>query len=51
MDIPARLYFGQMSGWHAVGALGLQCFWIVVLVAAGRFAMGRTMRSLQIQGG
>jgi ABC-2 type transport system permease protein len=51
MDIPARLYFGQMSGWPAVGALGLQCFWIVVLVAAGRFAMGRTMRSLQIQGG
>jgi ABC-2 type transport system permease protein len=51
MDIPARLYFGQLSGWHAVGGLALQCFWIVVLVAAGRFAMGRTMRSLQIQGG
>ena len=51
MDIPARLYFGQLSGWHALGGLGLQCFWIVVLVAAGRFAMGRTMRSLQIQGG
>ncbi|MDH6169582.1 ABC-2 type transport system permease protein [Variovorax boronicumulans] len=51
MDIPARLYFGQLGGWHAVTALGLQCFWIVVLVAAGRLAMGRTMRSLQIQGG
>jgi len=51
MDIPARLYFGQLSGWHAVGGLGLQCFWIVVLVTLGRFTMGRTMRSLQIQGG
>jgi ABC-2 type transport system permease protein len=51
MDIPARLYFGQLSGWHALGGLGLQCFWIVVLVTSGRFAMGRTMRSLQIQGG
>ncbi|MFH0130868.1 ABC transporter permease [Variovorax sp. VaC1] len=51
MDIPARLYFGQLSGWHAVGGLGLQCFWIAVLVTLGRFTMGRTMRSLQIQGG
>ncbi|WP_015867449.1 ABC transporter permease [Variovorax paradoxus] len=50
-DIPARLYFGQLSGWHAMGALGLQCFWIALLVAFGRLAMGRTMRSLQVQGG
>ena len=50
-DIPARLYFGQLSGWHAMGGLGLQCFWIAVLVAFGRLAMGRTMRSLQVQGG
>jgi len=51
MDIPARLYFGQLVGWHALGGLGLQCFWIVASVAAGRFAMGHTMRNLQIQGG
>ncbi|AGU51907.1 putative ABC transporter, permease protein [Variovorax paradoxus B4] len=50
-DIPARLYFGQLSGWHALRGLGLQCFWIVALVAFGRLAMGRTMRSLQVQGG
>ncbi|WP_257624860.1 ABC transporter permease [Variovorax boronicumulans] len=51
MDIPARLYFGQLGGWHAAGGLGLQCFWIAVLVTLGRFAMGRTMRNLQVQGG
>jgi ABC-2 type transport system permease protein len=51
MDIPARLYFGQLSGWHAIGGLGLQVFWTAALVGLGRFAMGRTMRSLQIQGG
>ncbi|WP_233167483.1 ABC transporter permease [Xylophilus sp. ASV27] len=51
MDIPARLYFGQLSGWQALGGLGLQGFWAVVLVALGRLAMGRTMRGLQIQGG
>ena len=50
-DIPARLYFGQLGGAHALGALGLQCFWIVALVAFGRMAMGRAMRSLQVQGG
>jgi ABC-2 type transport system permease protein len=50
-DIPARLYFGQLSGWQALGGLALQCFWIVVLVALGRAAMRRTMRSLQVQGG
>ncbi|MDP9606782.1 UNVERIFIED_ORG: ABC-2 type transport system permease protein [Variovorax paradoxus] len=51
MDIPARLYFGQLQGWQAVGGLGLQVFWITVLVALGHMAMGRTMRSLQVQGG
>lgn len=51
MDIPARLYFGQLQGWQAVGGLGLQVFWITVLVALGHLAMGRTMRSLQVQGG
>nr|WP_176663622.1 ABC transporter permease [Variovorax sp. SG517] len=51
MDIPARLYFGQLQGWQAVGGLGLQAFWIAVLVALGHLAMGRTMRGLQVQGG
>lgn len=51
MDIPARLYFGQLAGWNALGGLALQCVWIVVCVTAGRFAMQRTMRSLQVQGG
>jgi ABC-2 type transport system permease protein len=51
IDIPARLYFGQLGGWHAFAGLGLQCVWIVALVAFGRVTMERTMRSLQVQGG
>lgn len=51
MDIPARLYFGQLQGWQAIGGLGLQVFWIAVLVTLGHLAMGRTMRSLQVQVG
>ncbi|OUM00845.1 ABC transporter permease [Variovorax sp. JS1663] len=51
LDIPARLYFGQFAGWQALGALGLQAAWLVVLVGAGRAAMGRTLRRLEVQGG
>jgi ABC-2 type transport system permease protein len=51
MDIPARIYFGQLGGTQMLAALGLQCLWIVLLVAAGQAAMGRTMRKLEVQGG
>ncbi len=51
VDIPARIYFGLMSGWQAMAGLGLQSFWVVVLVVFGRMAMQRTMRRLEVQGG
>ncbi len=51
MDIPARIYFGQLDGALMLAALGLQCAWIVLLVAFGRAAMARTMRRLEVQGG
>lgn len=51
VDIPARIYFGLMTGWQAMLRLGLQSFWIVVLVGFGRMAMQRTMRRLEVQGG
>ena len=51
VDIPARIYFGLMSGWQAMLGLGLQSFWIVALVVFGRMAMQRTMRRLEVQGG
>ncbi len=51
VDIPARIYFGLMSGWQAMAGLVLQSFWIVALVVFGRVAMQRTMRRLEVQGG
>ncbi|WP_420992411.1 ABC transporter permease [Cupriavidus sp. 30B13] len=51
LDIPARIYLMQLSGGQALAGLGLQCLWIVLLVAAGRVAMRRTMRRLEVQGG
>jgi len=51
LDIPVRLYLGQLQGHAAWGALALQCVWIVVLIALGRAAMGRAMQRLDVQGG
>jgi len=51
VDIPFRIYFGQLSGAGAWAGLGLQTFWTVVLVAGGRMWMNRVMAGLQVQGG
>jgi len=51
VDIPMRLYFGQLAGGQAWRGLGLQCFWLALFVGAGHAALGRTMRRLEIQGG
>lgn len=51
MDIPARIYFGQLGGAQALAGLGLQCGWTLLLVALGRVAMRRTLHRLEVQGG
>lgn len=51
MDIPARLYFGQLAGAGALAAIGLQCIWIALVVTLGHASMTRTMRRLEVQGG
>ncbi|MDA8457209.1 ABC-2 family transporter protein [Acidovorax sp. GBBC 3334] len=51
VDIPARIYFGRMAGLDALAGLGLQCLWLLLLVALGRACMGRTLRRLEVQGG
>ncbi len=51
VDIPMRLYFGQLGGAAALGALGLQCLWLTVLIGLGREALSRTLCTLDVQGG
>lgn len=51
LDTPFRIYSGHLGGLDAVAALGLQVFWIAVFVMVGRWALGRSMRSLEVQGG
>ncbi len=51
VDIPYRIYFGELSGWAAASGIGLQLAWTAVLVLVGRFALSAAMRRLQVQGG
>jgi ABC-2 type transport system permease protein len=51
VDIPFRIYFGQLSGTMAWAGIGLQVFWILVLGGLGRLWLGRVMGRLQVQGG
>jgi ABC-2 type transport system permease protein len=51
LDIPLRIYFGALAGADAWAGIGLQIFWVAVLVALGHRAMARTLRTLEIQGG
>ncbi|HXQ48145.1 MAG TPA: hypothetical protein VN806_16130 [Caulobacteraceae bacterium] len=50
-DTPFRIYFGELAGWAALGGIALQVGWTLALVLLGRWALGRTMRRLQVQGG
>ena len=51
MDIPFRIYFGDLTGSAALAGFGLQTFWTVIFVLVGRVLLERAMRRLQVQGG
>ncbi len=51
IDIPFRLYTGHIPPTDAPLLILHQVFWIVALVALGRFLIGRATRKLVVQGG
>jgi len=51
VDIPFRIYFGNLAGSAALQGLALQAGWTLVLINFGRLAMERMMRRLEMQGG
>jgi viologen exporter family transport system permease protein len=51
VDIPYRIYFGNLHGWGAIAGLVQQTVWTVILVCLGHRIMARTMSQLQVQGG
>jgi ABC-2 type transport system permease protein len=51
LDIPMRIYLEELSGGAALGGLGLQLIWLLLLIALGRGALSRALRGLEVQGG
>jgi ABC-2 type transport system permease protein len=51
VDIPCRLYFGELRGAEAALGLSAQVFWTLVFIALGRWALESAMARLQAQGG
>jgi len=51
VDVPFRVYLGQISPTQALGEFTVQLLWITVLVLAGRGLLARGTRRLVIQGG
>jgi ABC-2 type transport system permease protein len=50
-DTPFRIYFADLRDWDALAGIGLQLGWTLVLVLVGRWALGRALGRLQVQGG
>jgi len=51
VDIPFRIYTGNLTGGAAWAGIALQALWTIVIVALGRAWMARVMRRLAMQGG
>ena len=51
VDIPYRIYFGNLAGWIALAGIAQMLLWTAVIVFGGHRWMSATMRQLQVQGG
>ncbi len=51
LDIPYRIYFGQLTGEAAFAGMALQAAWTIVFVFIGRALLTHAMARLQVQGG
>lgn len=50
-NLPLRVYSGNLSVLESLQGIGLQLFWLAVLVAIGRVWMNRALRRVVVQGG
>jgi ABC-2 type transport system permease protein len=51
MDIPLRIYVGNIANGEALSEIGLQLFWIVTLIGLGRWLLSRGIKRIVVQGG
>jgi ABC-2 type transport system permease protein len=50
-DVPFRIYSGDIAPAHAFGEIGLQLFWVAVIVSFGYMLLARGKSKLVVQGG
>ena len=50
-DVPLRIYSGDLTGMDMFHGIGLQCFWLIVLVIFGKALCRAAERRIVIQGG
>lgn len=51
LDIPVRFYLGVLKAEDGLWAIGMQVFWVMVFILAGRYLMGRRLKNIVVQGG
>ncbi|ACV61374.1 putative ABC transporter permease protein [Desulfofarcimen acetoxidans DSM 771] len=50
-NMPLRIYSGNIAGTDAALGIGLQLFWLLVLVLIGRLLMKNALKRVVVQGG
>lgn len=50
-NMPLRIYSGSIASTDAIWGIGLQVFWLVVLVLIGKLMMKSALRKVVVQGG
>ena len=50
-NMPLRIYSGSIAGVDAINGILFQMFWLVLLVATGKFLMSRALKKVIVQGG
>lgn len=50
-NVPLRVYSGDIAGLDCLFAIGLQVFWLAVMVAGGKLLARKAMKRVVVQGG
>lgn len=50
-NMPLRIYSGDIAGMDAVRGIGLQLFWVTVMLVFGKMLMKRSLKRVVTQGG
>jgi len=51
LNMPARIYSGNIAGAEALNGILLQCFWLIALVFIGNLITRRALKRVIVQGG